>query len=517
MAKKRKLASPPAQQLTDKAKMSTIDLSILITILLTLAIAPIIVHMAFIDHISPHITGTTIDAGKAAEFFSYYQMLVTIIGAVIVLGLFLYKLIMQKYELPASYINIFVGALFLLIALSGAFAQYKTLSLFGQYDQHEGTLSYLAYLLLFFVTANLTYPTKQIKWFFYALYPLILINAALGLVYFYGINILHSQFFYSIIVSSDLTGKLSPSSYISSTLSNPDFVSGIAGVLTLMFLTKAILDTTLARRIVSGVVALLCFAIIITSFATSGFFTLVVLSPVVIIVMLLNKQRKAGIITAGVTLVCFVLLFSIISSHDQRVWNKSMGFFLGNRNAVSSTAAPKPAAPAQPSVAQPQASLPEFNLPPQKWAAGTGRAYIWLKTAQLIEKKPILGYGMDTLTYTFPQDDPTKASGIYDPNVVVDKPHDMYLDFAYGAGVFALMAFLLLIFRHIWAFGKQFTTPLCGERAALVTTLFVGWLAFLVQALFNDPTTGTSVIFWILFGIGVSVVEKAPSEKVKNN
>ena len=182
---------------------------------------------------------------------------------------------------------------------------------------------------------------------------------------------------------------------------------------------------------------------------------------------------------------------------------------------LSSESQPPPTAPRQPAAS---ADSFDFDLPevfPEPGiSAGTGRLYIWKETFRLIARKPFTGYGMDTLSYAFPQNRLDKVAGLGSYSIFVTKPHNAYIGYAYGAGVPALLVFLALNVFGAAAFLRYFfSRKTAGEApGTLILCAFMGWAAYLVQAFVNDDLISTAPLWWTLFGIGAGLIREAGRE-----
>ncbi|WCN38104.1 O-antigen ligase family protein [Aneurinibacillus uraniidurans] len=491
-----------------------------------LIFVPLLTRVAVIDFASPVISGTALDSGMKADVFTYYKFIwLQIVTGLLLLG-FLYKMIAKGYVIPASYINIPLLLMFVFTSLSGMLAENKMIAMFGQYNRHEGTLTYLIYFTLFFIAANILYTEKRVQMLVYATYSLLLVNVCLGIAYFYGANLLDNAFVRGLLLPSGIDQQ-SINGFFNSTINNPNYVSGIGGTLTVLFLAKAMFSHSVKEKVFDLLGACFGFTLVLTSLSTSGFFTTVVMIPVLILLLAFGRRKKEGIIVLAVAALLFSSIFSILAKHNPRVWNESLGFFLGSSEKKISMELYKEGTEegnrvnleqslfgVQVASAAADANTEdEFNLPPQQWSAGTGRTYIWSKTLELVKQHPILGLGMDTLAYHFPQDDPYKNSGLNDANTIVDKPHNMYIGMAYGSGGIVLLAFLFMGLQHIWRNLVLIKNKIDTERTGLLAALFAGWCAYLVQALFNDSIIGTGFIFWTLFGVGVALMRQEEREK----
>ncbi|MCL2673934.1 MAG: O-antigen ligase family protein [Defluviitaleaceae bacterium] len=142
---------------------------------------------------------------------------------------------------------------------------------------------------------------------------------------------------------------------------------------------------------------------------------------------------------------------------------------------------------------------------------GTSRGYIWSRTLPIVLNAPLLGYGPDAFTFAFPQHDVIgKLSFFGEPYLVVDKPHNMYLQFAVNTGVVSmlLMVGLLVLFglRTIW---KVFTDETQDNFVLFMRLgLLVGIFAFAVSGLSTDSNVNTATVFWALLGMGYAMIEQ---------
>lgn len=138
---------------------------------------------------------------------------------------------------------------------------------------------------------------------------------------------------------------------------------------------------------------------------------------------------------------------------------------------------------------------------------GSARGYIWSRSIPLIKNNLILGSGPDTFIYQFPQNDLIGKYYAYStPNMIIDKPHNLYLQIALNDGLIALIAFLCIILVYIfdsiklYAFKKNYT----NSQISGVAT-FLGVVGYLFAGLFNDSVISVAPIFWIVLGVGIAI------------
>ena len=138
---------------------------------------------------------------------------------------------------------------------------------------------------------------------------------------------------------------------------------------------------------------------------------------------------------------------------------------------------------------------------------GSARGYIWSRSLPMLKDTWLIGKGPDTYIMEFPQNDLLAKWWAYDtPNMVVDKPHNLYLQIALNEGGLALVAFLVLVGAYIidsmrlYALRSYYTQK---EIAGVATAL--GIIGYLGAGIFNDSIVSVAPLFWILLGAGVAI------------
>ncbi|HEY5586309.1 MAG TPA: O-antigen ligase family protein [Ruminiclostridium sp.] len=137
---------------------------------------------------------------------------------------------------------------------------------------------------------------------------------------------------------------------------------------------------------------------------------------------------------------------------------------------------------------------------------GSSRGYIWSRSLPLLKDTILLGHGPDTFAIYFPQNDYISKLKYFDNMfILVDKPHNLYLQIAINTGVLSLIAFLLLNGIYLISSLKLYLKPKSiNEYYIAGISSFIAVLGFLVAALFNDSVVSVSPVFWILLGLGVA-------------
>lgn len=138
---------------------------------------------------------------------------------------------------------------------------------------------------------------------------------------------------------------------------------------------------------------------------------------------------------------------------------------------------------------------------------GSARGYIWSRSLPLLKDTLLIGHGPDTFALEFPQEDYLGKWWAYDtPNMIVDKPHNLYLQIALNNGVVALIAFLVVVGLYIidslrlYAFRRYYT-----DKQALGAATMLGIVGYLGAGIFNDSIISVAPVFWVLLGAGIAV------------
>jgi hypothetical protein len=140
-------------------------------------------------------------------------------------------------------------------------------------------------------------------------------------------------------------------------------------------------------------------------------------------------------------------------------------------------------------------------------AFGSGRGYIWSRTLPMMKETLLIGHGADTYCIYFPhQDYVGKYQAKWNINMIVDKPHNMYMGMWVGTGMISVLAFMamLLIYaiqsiKLYWRIDLKIFTDYAGYG------IFLGIVAFCVTGLVDDSSVSVMPMFYGLLGVGMSI------------
>lgn len=137
----------------------------------------------------------------------------------------------------------------------------------------------------------------------------------------------------------------------------------------------------------------------------------------------------------------------------------------------------------------------------------SNRGYIWGRTIPLLKNYVIYGSGPDNYPIAFPQDDLlAKSNAFYYPTIVVDKPHNMYLQVATNTGVISLISLIVVwviyIINSLKLYFKIYYDSLEKYLGASCLVCVIGYLT---AGIFNDNVTSVTPTLWVILGLGICI------------
>jgi O-antigen ligase len=464
--------------------------------LLLLAIGglPLIIRFAPMDFVAPGFQAFfDYNTGFHGNVFSYYKTLFLFMLSLGCLLLLLRKALWGRTDLRCDGIAFLAGCFWGCLLISARQADFPCVAFRGMYAHQEGILTYLGYVALFFGAANLPVSPRFHRGICLALGFVAAVNAVLCCCHFWGINLLDYPGFRGFIVPREFWNL--PKGFLTGTFSNPNFVGGFLGAALLFFLAVALFEEDRKRSFLAVFLTILLFLGLQCSGARSGLVAFFLPAPVIIGLAVKKRswqviRKPLVIVLCGGGLVLLPLLGKVFSGYR----------LLGGQTVSSGSQA-----------SSATRSTDEFGLPAPGLALGNGRLYIWRRTVALIWARPFFGYGPDTFTYHFPQDDPEKVAGMGTYSLTVDKVHNLFLQTAVNFGLFGLVSFFLLVFgtlRNLWRQIQQPDQDSMRQGHLISTAAFL--IGFLLQGMFNDSIVETSPIFWALLGTAVSLADQSP-------
>lgn len=498
----------------DQQSQKRIDKWIFFILILTIILVPLLIGGHVSEVISPLIANVDqLESGKKIDMFTFLKSIALIIFTMAAVTLFLYKLFFLDYRLPKRPILWFFAIFILAIILATMFSSTKTIALYGQYNRSDGGLSYICYVLLMFVAMHITYPKRIVEYILYAFYPLVIINFILITMNFTGHDALNYDRISTALTIFTPGIEFGEGSNLLGTLNHGNYMSGMFSIISVMYISWIVIDKNNLRRLLNFFIALLSVSTMLMALSTSGFLTLICVTPFILWLAIKSINKRMAILSIVIFFAFTAGILHVLSLHNSKVWDESIGFLVSNNpyiveQQVSSTNNQKwdsllflesKAYAADSSFVLP--TLPESGI-----GAGSGRIFIWENTIKLTLERPLLGYGLDTLIYNFPQGHIDLRANLETGSVIIDKPHNVYIGVLYGTGIIGFIGFIGIVILSVLASLKVILRY--NASSGLVVTLSIAWFSYLFQSLFNDTLPGTAAPLWIVAGIMMGLLNK---------
>ena len=141
---------------------------------------------------------------------------------------------------------------------------------------------------------------------------------------------------------------------------------------------------------------------------------------------------------------------------------------------------------------------------------GSSRIYIWSRSIPKLRQTGYLGGGPDTYSIMFPQNDNFgKAIAFRNPSMIVDKPHNMYIQILTNMGYLFFLAFIIFVGSYIVQSINIYKNRKFNdfyEVIGLATALAIS--GYLVAGMFNDSAVSVAPYFWFFMGLGIAINKK---------
>ena len=333
----------------------------------------------------------------------------------------------------------------LVIAVTTLTAANWRLSLWGSYSRAQGAITLLTYLLLCWFAARHLRGSVHAQQIVTTLVATALPIALFSLAQSIGWN------------PFGLHTDARSGGY--ATLGRANFVAAYLAMLAPLTLALGLMSRMRARRV--------------------GWFMLL---GVELMAITLTSARSAWLATA-VALGLFALIWW--GKHLARHWRVLAGGGLGLL-----------------ALSGPVAVL---GLGPHRLDSLAARLHIWQGSWTLITQRPLLGYGADALGLTFWRVYSPQLVYTQGRNIVVDRAHNLFLDWLLIAGVPGLCAYLLVLATFVVIIWRALRQPYAPMQRALLIGILAAVTANIVNNLTSFDVTPTAMTTWLLIGLGVAL------------
>lgn len=142
---------------------------------------------------------------------------------------------------------------------------------------------------------------------------------------------------------------------------------------------------------------------------------------------------------------------------------------------------------------------------PHQVGSTAARRHIWQGAAALIGKRPLLGYGADTLGLMFPQVYPPELVYVQGRSFFVDRAHNWLLEWAVTAGIPGLLAIGLLLFLFFRVTVQALRRVQRRQPRLLLVAILAAVGGGLTNNLVSFDVTPTATVTWLLIGAGAAL------------
>ena len=162
--------------------------------------------------------------------------------------------------------------------------------------------------------------------------------------------------------------------------------------------------------------------------------------------------------------------------------------------------------------------LPENQMPEAFRgfeATFSRRGYLWFTSISRFDEVWLIGAGPDNFLYWFEQNDLIgKFNMTHRPQIIADKPHNLYIQVAVQTGVISLVIWFILIGTYAIASFKRLGVRKKTEfREYLGTGILAGIIGFMAASVFVDSSVGVGTIFYLLLAVGIYINGTFPNRK----
>lgn len=427
------------------------------------------------------------------DFFSWWKARLLLVIAVLVLPIITIKISRIKNELKNPCL-IMLGVFMLIVVLSGVSSAYPNIAWWGYFDRYEGALIWLAYGVLLLFAFLFTKSMQNVEKFAVCIVPFVLLLSLMGLGQFFGADIFRTLFGRHMILPAQYD-HIAPylnftfGQYtIYATLYNTNYVGSY---MALFFPASFVFFMYAKGKIAfyAGVISALFFAVQLGCNSRAGYVGVVAAFFVIAIIMLkklLKDWKKCVLIGC----VYFLILGSINLYSGGTILHRATEIKVNKLAGVE---------------IEPETTIEKLVVKYGGFASGRG--YIWLRSFEMMKDTILIGHGADTYTLFFPKNDAFKGYGGLEQSVMVDKPHNMYLQIGINFGVVALILFIVMFMWHIISTLKRIGF-MHGENEKVKIYAFmalVSVIAYLVANIFNDSIVSVAPVFWIVTGLSLAL------------
>ena len=453
------------------------------------------------------------------DFFSYYKAQLIVICAGLLLAAIVVLVWLGALPRKSNILYIPLAVYAVGLVASTIKSAHPLIALEGFFDRDEGLWVLLAYIVLFLAAYLFAFRNGHVWLVLAAWMAALCVIGTVGIFQYLGIDFFKSMAGRLLIlparyhfIASELDFAFPPGT-IYSTLYNPNNVASMFALAFPFAAVGFVLSRLLSRQIIFGfLAALFCLTLLGTNGRAAW---LAVLLAMFLLMFLSIRGGVKGwwkrLIILGLVALAGYGIFNYVSSGN--LGKRAAQPISDVRKIVENGLNPVEAGE---SLTQPgaQEGLAEQLIRKYGGDSLRTRGYIWIRSLQMAQNTLLLGHGPDTFALYFSNSDPYK---IYysQPEIVIDKPHNLYLQLWLNLGGLSALAFVAMLVLHaVRTLGILRVMKPDRHGYLLALGLFAGWFSYVVAAFFYDSTVSVAPAFWIVFGLSLAVNEMLAKDQV---
>ncbi len=402
----------------------------------------------------------------------------------VLLLLYVTKIVLEgKIKITLKKWQIILPILFFLsYFLATIFSYSPHTSFWGHYWRHQGLFTYLHYFF-FFLLVSLNYDfsqEKKQKRFLAILLLSSFIVCLFGFIQYIGLDWHKWQ-------ESQLLQR------INSTLGQPNFLGAYLVLIIPLSVFSLFRFRNFYIKLLISIVLLFQFLILLLTYSRSAWLAILFICFLGIIYFFYFKQYKKILAVFISLLIIFCLLFLAV------LFSGKVNYKLGSGLTLS-------------------ARLQSFFSP----ELGSNKLRIdnYKLALSLINSKPILGYGPETMWLWFPHYYTKELSFHEKINTYFDRTHNEILDIIIFTGFIGLISFLLFLFYVLQISSKVLFRRENYEKDKnnflFLFFTILGIIGYLVTLQFGFSITTTNIYFWTFLAIVFLLARKTSQPNYEN-
>lgn len=144
--------------------------------------------------------------------------------------------------------------------------------------------------------------------------------------------------------------------------------------------------------------------------------------------------------------------------------------------------------------------------------SGSIRLIVWKGVFEIFKHYPILGTGVETFAFSYPQFRPKEHNLTSEWDYLYNKAHDEYFNYLATEGLFGLGTYLFLIGSYLFFALKQ--SWLVKRSTLLELGLLSGFVSYLVQNFFSFSVVPIALLFFTFPALHLLLSEKLPEKSL---